>query len=209
MEFDFNDPAIIQAIKDAGFVPESDVKGLKAKRDELLAKVASGKATAEELEKAQAKLKEIEQRKLEEEEKYGEALAMRDKEAQALKADLETKNRELTNQLIDGNLVSALVENNVSGVYLEAAKAMLRNNVDFKDGKVVAGDKAVAEYIKEWAESDSGKPFVAAPSNNGGGAPGSKGKTPTNKKWAEYTETELVDIYKSDPESYKKIKATQ
>ena len=38
--------------------------------------------------------------------------------------------------------------------------------------KAMIGDKAVADAIKEWAGSDAGKKFVAAPNNSGGGATG-------------------------------------
>jgi len=64
-------------------------------------------------------------------------------------------------------------------VHLKAAKALLSGQVQIVadgDSKVVkVGDKALADYIGEWAKGDEGKFFVAAPNNTGGGANGAGG----------------------------------
>jgi hypothetical protein len=56
---------------------------------------------------------------------------------------------------------------------------MLKDGVQIvADGDVrVAkiGDKALSEFVKEWAAGDEGKHFVQAPANNGGGATGGSG----------------------------------
>jgi hypothetical protein len=36
----------------------------------------------------------------------------------------------------------------------------------------VIGDKALGEFVKEWATSETGKHFVSAENNSGGGAQG-------------------------------------
>ena len=46
---------------------------------------------------------------------------------------------------------------------------------DGENRKAMMGDKAVSDAIKEWAGSEAGKKFVAAPVNSGGGAPGGSG----------------------------------
>jgi hypothetical protein len=42
----------------------------------------------------------------------------------------------------------------------------------------MVGDKPISEYLKEWATTDEGKHFVAAPNNNGGGSQGGGGEPP-------------------------------
>ena len=63
--------------------------------------------------------------------------------------------------------------------HLKATQAMLRGQVQIvADGdKRIAkvGDKALKDFVKEWAAGDEGKHFVQAPGNAGGGASGGSG----------------------------------
>lgn len=79
--------------------------------------------------------------------------------------------------LVDNGLVSELTKHGVTNpVHLKAAQAMLRSGVqivaDGENRTAKFGDKALADYVKEWATGDEGKHFVAAPNNSGGGAQG-------------------------------------
>ena len=46
------------------------------------------------------------------------------------------------------------------------------------------GDKALTDFVSEWAQSDEGKHFVTAPANSGGGAGAGKGGNLTPSKKA-------------------------
>jgi hypothetical protein len=87
----------------------------------------------------------------------------------------------VTHRLIAENgLVAELTKAGVTDpAYLDATKAMLLGQVkvvaEGEDRKALYGDKPLADAIKEWAGTDIGKRFVAAPNNAGGGAPGGKG----------------------------------
>lgn len=180
MEFDINDPEVIKAIKDAGYLTKDDatamteetVLGLKSKNEELLKKLKSGKASQAELLEMQAQLEEIEQEKLRASEDWN-AL---EKNLQGKMEKLQSKHSEqeaaLTRAIMERDLTSELVKANVAPHYLEAAKAMHGSQVAYADGKTMVGDKPLSEFVSEWASSDDGKFFVAAPSNSGGGAPG-------------------------------------
>jgi hypothetical protein len=56
---------------------------------------------------------------------------------------------------------------------------MLKENVQIVvegDARVAKiGDKALSDFVKEWAAGDEGKHFVQAPANSGGGATGGNG----------------------------------
>ena len=80
--------------------------------------------------------------------------------------------------LVDNGLVDALTKAGVTNpTSLKAAKAMLKDQValvvDGDTRKAMFGDKDLVSAITEWASSDEGKHFVAAPNNSGGDAKGS------------------------------------
>jgi hypothetical protein len=56
---------------------------------------------------------------------------------------------------------------------------MLKENVQIVvegDARIAKiGDKALSDFVKEWAAGDEGKHFVQAPANSGGGATGGNG----------------------------------
>jgi hypothetical protein len=52
-------------------------------------------------------------------------------------------------------------------------------SIDGETRKAMMGDKSLSDAIKEWAASDEGKYFIAAPNNNGGGASGGGGGADT------------------------------
>jgi hypothetical protein len=101
-------------------------------------------------------------------------------ETEKSKKALETESRVAHNLLVDNGLNAALIANGVKNpAYLEAAIALLKGNVKLEadgDNRVAkVGDKALADYVKEWAVGDKGKSFVDAPGNRGGGALGGDG----------------------------------
>lgn len=171
---------------------EEATSGLKAKNTELLAELkAARKGQAidpAEVEKLEAKIDSL----------TGELTTANKATKDALKAsDAATKalgqETGFTQKLlIDNGLVGELTKNGVTNAaHLKAAQAMLRSGVQIVvDGEsrvAKFGDKALSDYVKEWAGSDEGKHFVAAPVNSGGGAQGGggkvQGKTMTRKEF--------------------------
>ena len=201
MTVDLNDAEVQAAIKDA---VDAEVQGLKAKNAELLAKVADGKATAGELEEARKLLKEAEDKKLSDEQNWTELEGRLRNEMNEAKAALESKNEALTGSIIERDLMAALVAEKVAPVYIEAAKALMKSMVSLEDGKAVADGKPLNEFIKEWAQTDTGKAFVSAPDNRGGGAPGNNGNRPTTKKFDEMTDVERITLSRENPDAYQK-----
>lgn len=181
MAYDANDAetkvALTKAVKDA--VDEA-VTGLQSKNTELLGKLkkATKDAQIDPADHAalQAELDDTETKL---------ATAMKDAKAATKLADdakkaLEGESKVAHDLLVNTGLSDALIANGVKKAsYLKAAKAMLASQVvltvdgDKRIAKV--GDKALAEFVKEWAASDEGKTFVDAKVNSGGGADGGAG----------------------------------
>lgn len=87
---------------------------------------------------------------------------------------------------------------------MDAAKALLKMQATIKaengQYQAVIGDKALGEFIKEWATSDAGKHFVAADNNSGGGAQGgnsnSQNKTITRADFEAKSHVERANLAK-------------
>lgn len=78
--------------------------------------------------------------------------------------------------LIDNGLTDALVKAGVAAPYINAAKSMFAGQAKIEaegENRVAKiGDKALQDFVKEWAGSDEGKFFIQAPQNGGGGSQG-------------------------------------
>ncbi len=174
---DLTDPEVKKAIKEAvDAAVEEATAGLTEKNKELLAKLkkaqkdatidpADHAALQQELSDTQAKLAEAQKLA-----KTAQAEAEKSKKAH----EAESK---VTHQLLVKNgLTSALVAAKVKPELMKAAEAMLSGQVQIiADGEnrvAKVGDKALADFVADWAKSDEGKHFVLAPSNGGGGGQG-------------------------------------
>ena len=178
MAFDPNDADAKAAIKAA--VDEA-VAGLQAKNTELLAKLkkatkdaqidpAEHAALQSELDATQAKLADA-----------TKALKAANADAEKVKKAFEGESKLTHRLLVENGLTDALTKAGVTNpVHLRAAKAMLSGQVQLiaeGDNRIAkVGDKALADYVGEWAKGEEGKYFVAAQQNGGGGAPGGAGK---------------------------------
>ena len=178
MAFDPNDADVKAAIKAA--VDEA-VAGLQTKNAELLAKLKKATKDAQidpsehaalqsELDATQAKLAEA-----------TKALKAANTEAEKVKKAFEGESKLTHRLLVENGLTDALTKAGVTNpVHLRAAKAMLSGQVQLVaegDNRIAkVGDKALADYVGEWAKGEEGKYFVAAQQNGGGGAPGGAGK---------------------------------
>ncbi|MDD5724456.1 MAG: hypothetical protein PHY29_12090 [Syntrophales bacterium] len=175
MAFDPNDPDTKAALKAA--IDEA-VAGLQTKNTELLAKLkkAQKDATIDPADHAalQAELDDVQTK-----------LATALKDAKTAKAEAETAKKALEGEavfvsklLVDNGLNDALLKAGVKPEMTKAVKALLSGQVTLKtEGEnriALMGDKPLSDAVIEWAKSDEGKHFVAAPANQGGGATGGK-----------------------------------
>lgn len=188
-KIDLNAPEVkdaIQAAVDAAVAP------LATKRDELLAEVRKLKAGKQVSPEDYAAL-EAERDELRASlDKTGKELKAAIANAEKATKALETESGFTKKLLADNGLSDALVKAGVNNpAHLKAVKALLAGQVqivsegDQRIAKV--GDKALADFVTEWAKSDDGKHFVSAPANSGGGAQGGAGgaggKTMTRAEW--------------------------
>lgn len=177
---------------------EARIEAMDAKVKEALSEAKAAKAEAR-------KLKEIDPADLEkleaENEKLRADLTEAQKQAKAATKAAEDAAKALEAEagftsklLVQDGIKSALIANGVKDDdFLDALSTKFAAGagvvVEGDARKAMIGDKPVADFIKEWAASDAGKKFVAAPINGGGGAsggaPGSQasGKTVTRAEF--------------------------
>lgn len=178
------------------------VAGLKTKNEEL---IAANKTLKADLRKTQ----EVKPEDLAALESENEALrtkltaaekTAKDATTAAEKAGkaLETESGFTRKLLVENGLREQLAAAGVTNaVHQKAAMAMLASGVEVaiegetRTAKV--GDKALADYVKEWAAGDEGKHFVTALANGGGGSPGGKGGQTDSKKTVSRSEWDGMD----------------
>lgn len=116
--------------------------------------------------------------------------AMSDLEAASKRA--EDIDAAFTGSIKEAALVEALGKAGVIPALLPAAKALFAGRAEVVDvdgvRKVMAGDKAISDFITEWAASDEGKHFVSAPNHAGSGSQGGRGDTHNAGKLPEVTD---------------------
>jgi len=186
MAYDPNDAADKKILKDAidaalaeqAEEHEASVAGLKKKNTELLDKLK--KAEKGETDPAEVARLEDQLTKVQADLRTAQkALKDTTKERDEFKVAAETETGFSTNLLKNNGLTEALLGVNVAKEFLPAVTALLAGQVTIKaDGDKRAafvGDKALGDFVKEWALGAEGKPYIAAASNGGGGAGGGQG----------------------------------
>lgn len=159
---------------------EESTKALKAKNDQLIAEKRKIQKGAEidpaDLERLESENEALRADLTKIQKEYKTAT----KELETTKAAVQSESAFTQKLLIENGLSQELINAGVKNpVNLKATQAMLKGLVqvvaegDARIAKV--GDKALSEFVKEWAASDEGKHFVDAPANGGGGAPGGGG----------------------------------
>lgn len=160
---------------------EEATNGLAKKNSELLAELKDARKGKQidpaELDKLQEKVDGLEnqlnasQKTIKEQQKAFEQT----------KAALDSESGFTSKLLLDNGLTDALVKAGVATPFLPAVKAMLSSQakiaIDGDVRKAVIGDKDLSAFVTEWATSDDGKHYIAAPQNNGGGASGGSNST--------------------------------
>jgi len=99
----------------------------------------------------------------------------RDKDILKLTESNSGLNSNLHNVIVDGGLTDSLAKVGVLPHFMDAAKALLKGQVTIVDNKAVVGDKPLTEFMTEWA-GETGKHYISATDNSGGGAGGNDGK---------------------------------
>lgn len=181
MSIDLNSPEAKEAIKAA---VEEATSALVAKNKELLGELKEARKgktiNPEDVEKLESRIEEL-TGQLSEAQKTVKTAT---KEAETARKQLQDAEGFTQRLLVDNGLTDALAKAGVTNpAHLKAVKAMLAGQVQIVadgDQKVAkVGDKALPDFVSEWAKGDEGKFFVSAPNNSGGGAAG--GSTGSNK----------------------------
>jgi hypothetical protein len=155
---------------------EESNKGLKSDLVKLKAKAKGADIDPDEYANLQNQVAELSS-KLENDGKLSK------KEVERLSGLVKEKDGALTTYLLDANLTDSLAKSKVKPELMDAAKALLKMQATIKaengNYQAVIGDKALGDFVKEWATSETGKHFVAAENNSGGGAQGGNNNSQT------------------------------
>jgi hypothetical protein len=161
-------------------------EGLKAKNTELLGKLkakgdefAAMKAQLDELSTAQSELETDKATKAGDFDKLKEQLSAKHAKELATAQDALKSEQSVTHQLlVESGLTDALTKAKVPPHFLDAARALIKTSsqielqdIDGKRAATISG-KPLTDFVTEWAGSDTGKHFVAAPATSGGNAQG-------------------------------------
>ncbi|RTL05716.1 hypothetical protein EKK58_07435 [Candidatus Dependentiae bacterium] len=176
---------------------EEAVSGLKTKNAELLTK---NKKLKEDKEAAEAKNTELEDeletaKNSKSKENVTDIEKRIEKKFEKQLKDATDKNdaysKQINTLVVENGLTEALAKNNIAKQHIPAVKALIKSNAKIEissDGDETSATiegKAINDYVKEWSLGDTGKHYVAAPDNAGGGSKGSNsnanGGTDTSK----------------------------
>lgn len=144
-------------------------------------------------------------------------------DTERLSKGLNEKESYLQRLLVDDGLTNALAKLGITGVKLFDAKAILKDKIDLKQNgdkyEALIGDKPLNDFIKEWVEAKpsddgfvsiasfnipSGKNYIAAPQNTGGGATGG-GSSGGQKSFKDMSEMERNTLYRENPQLFQQM----
>jgi len=135
-----------------------------------------------------------------------------------LKTDLETGMTEaetfISNLLIKDEF-QRLVSTD-SGIEKDLYEFIVGRLMTISESKVVKDEKgnrramtesgkSIQDFYADWLNTPEAKALRKAPTNTGGGAAGSQGGS-AGKSWKQMTPQERSDLYRKDPELYKKLR---
>jgi multidrug efflux pump subunit AcrA (membrane-fusion protein) len=170
------DAMIAKAVETA----EAKAEATAAKNKELLGELKKARKNSEidpdEYQRALDQVDELQS-------KLGEATKANKtalQEAEKYKKLHESESGFTSKLLVDNGLLAELTAAGVKKELLDGAMALIERHVKIEqDGEnriAKVGDKTLKDYVTEWAGSDTGKNYVAAPANSGGGSQGGGGK---------------------------------
>lgn len=189
--YSFRSGIVLRAAGDADDIAAQ----IAAAVDEAVAGLkASNKTLQAELRAAKAKGKDVDHDEVErlrsQVEDLTEQVATAGKEVKTLTTRAEkaeaaaaAETAAVSKLVVENGLMAALSAAGVTDAdFAASAAAMIRagNKIELTtdgDARVATvNGKPLADHVKEWSASDSGKKFVSAPNNGGGGAGGPGGK---------------------------------
>jgi len=170
------DAMIAKAVEAA----EAKAEATAAKNKELLGELKKARKNSEiDPEEYQRALDQVDELQS----KLGEATKANKtalQEAEKFKKLHESESGFTSKLLVDNGLLAELTAAGVKKELLDGAKALIERQVKVEqDGEnrvAKVGDKTLKDFVTEWAGSDIGKNYVAAPANSGGGSQGGGGK---------------------------------
>lgn len=191
---------------------EAEVKGLKitnenlkAEKTEAIEKAREAKDQALAAEEAKAKAEgDSEKLKQIADEREQEAKAKLNEFKNTIKAEKVTN---MLNQVID--------EVGASGQLKEDLRDLVKARFEFDydmdthsatvRGADVSSVEELAKHIKESGRYDA---YLPGDNSTGGGSKGSSGTGASNKKFSEYSAAELVEMKRTDPAAYERLRST-
>lgn len=158
----------------------ASIDGLKAKNAELIEANRRFKESAEaskaEAEAANAKVDEL--KNIDVETAVANATSQLKADYEKVSKALELKEKEVRDSKIETTLNDAINSAGIASQHQKAVKALLRSenviDIDEVDQNVKVGGKPLSDFVTEWSRGESGKYYVKATENNGGGAQGSQ-----------------------------------
>lgn len=192
-------------------------EAMAAKNEELLSEVKAERAKRREAEQAREEAAEEARAKAEEAaEKSGDVDALRKqleskhaKDTEKLAKERDDALAQINKLVIDGGIDAAL---DAAGM-APAFKRMLRrdfaaeNEITIRDGQAFVGDEPLKDAVTKWTETEAVSGLKAAGQGSGSGAPGGGKSASGLKKWGEMTGAEKVELHRTDPETYARVKA--
>lgn len=188
-------------------------KGLSNKNDELLDKASKHKIALTSESSAQEKLDALEstmeRERLESKGNYTDALASRQNEFDVALEKVNNSNSEqakfIHKLVVENGLQAELTNLNVNKDLIPLIMSGLSAQATVIDGQAVIGEVSLSDYMKEWAETPTGKASILAAANSGGDGSGGVA-IPTGKKMADLTGQERNALFQSNPVEFNRLK---
>lgn len=180
----FTKEDVDKAVEAAVAKVQESIDKLEAKNEELVGDLRKARAEARkakeidpaEVERLEAQVEELTGKLTAAEKAAKDATTTAEKATKALEAESAFTQKLLIQDGLKSALIGAGVKDEdhldvLSAKFAGGAKVVTEGD----ERKAMYGDKPLTDFIKEWAGTDSGKKYVAAPANSGGGAGGGKG----------------------------------
>jgi len=174
-------------------------QGLSDKNNDLLGKISTGKeqasGTAAEVEALRLFKQNSDVKSAEDAQSYTDAKVLtqtaHDTEMLKLSERITGFEQGERTRLITDGIRSELTELKVNPLHSATTAAYFESMSQVVDGKAMIGDKTQSEFIKEWAQTDSGKASCLAQNNLGGD--GGKGTLPGAKSNKDYKDMNIAE----------------
>lgn len=187
--------------------------GLIKKNEQLLDKTNKQKEALSTESSAQEQLNVLkasrEREQLEEKENYAGAIEIVRAEAATALEKATNSNSEqakfIHKLVVENGLQAELTNLNVNKDLIPLIMSGLSAQASVIDGQAVIGEVSLSDYMKEWAETPTGKASILAAANSGGDGSGGVA-IPTGKKMADLTGAERNALFRSNPVEFNRLK---